>query len=192
MDQGLLCILRAENLSELIQQHERWTEIAASLAVGIQYHDITGMTPDEAIHATLAAVEQFNVSQVAVELLSSLAHNGSEAVRIAGAILSTGVRLLVISYAAPFTPLIEVDAKMLKIIDSAFLDGTEDDLLFLTGYANHPVGLDDLLAHLKALEESLSTHNGDVPRHLIAADIRRIALLVRWIQRQPQNRISAN
>jgi hypothetical protein len=190
-----ICILRGESEKEREQQKKRWRDLSASgLTVG-QFVDISGKTPGEASEAILRAGQVYHLERAAVESLAGLADDLVEAVAIASALLASGARLFSVSYAVGGARLVEIDRRLMQtIVEHAgeFKPVRGDDLLFLAGYANRLVTLEDLLYHLTALEESLKALSGDVPPGLIAAEVRRIALLARVMQRQPYGQVSAN
>jgi len=193
-----ICIVRVNRKNGkdgVEQQEERWQALRASdLMIG-QVLDISGLSLHEASRAILKAGQARRLERVAVESLAGLADNPREAVALAAAVINSGARLFLVSYAVGGARLIEVDRTLMQAIaeyTDEFKTVNGDEVLFVAGYAKQLISLENLLYHLSALEESLKTTPADLPPDQVAAEIRRIALLIRVMQKQVRQTISVN
>jgi hypothetical protein len=192
IDSPSLCLLCGETKDDVDRQKKYWLAFNANDPSAIQFIDISDMSVDQAAAAVVKTIHQLHANRVMIESLSAIVDHAMDAVKIASAVLDAGARLFVVSYAVGAAGLIEIDQNLLQSVASGLIIENVDDLLFIANYGNQPLTMEHLLYHLTSLQEALVSRPEEVPQHLISADIRRIILLVRMMQKQPYNKISPN
>lgn len=192
IDSPSLCLLCGETKDDVDRQKKYWLAFNANDPSAIQFLDISDLSVDQATAAVVKAVHQLHAKRVMIESLAAIVDHSRNAIKIASAVLDAGVRLFVVSYAVGAAGLMEIDQNLLQSVASGLIIENVDDLLFIANYGNQPLTMENLLYHLTSLEEALVSRPEEAPRRLISADIRRIILLVRVMQKHPYNKISPN